>query len=122
MEENITYRLYIFIMTQLMTSGRIKTFICGREVTFSLDRASGKWLVSTKIRSAKKSPTSKECFRTQNKAFFHTQGAYLDEEGGEGKGVYLKQSFSPLNKYTLFKSYLECYLAEAKDWHKIFYS
>jgi len=105
-----------------MTTGHVKTFICGHLISFRMDKVTGKWILSTKVISIqdKSSQAIKDCFRTQNKAFFHLSNTFLIEDTCDGKGIYLEQTFASLNKYTLFKSYVENYLDEAKDWNKIF--
>lgn len=114
MFEEISHRLFLYVVTQLLTTGQMQVSVCGRSVVFQIDNHTGKWLISTKVSDP--SETSKECFHTQSKAIFHQPHSYLVE--GE-RGVYFQRTIQPVTQYILFRSILADYLSEASDWKKI---
>lgn len=114
----MTYRLYIFIMTQLTTRKIVCLPFGHHYIIFQVDEEKGDWSVSLKLSSLhrNKFPQQvKECFAARNRAFFSTK-SYLVIDHQHGPGVYLVRDIKPTKKYLLFKALFEELVEEADDY------
>jgi hypothetical protein len=116
------YRIYLYILTQIISTGRAEAFFAGINVEFTLDEKSGKWIISSPVGSKKeqKNRAIKEFFPRQCKARFTSKESYLF--CGNGENVYLRQEISQGNRYTIFREMFVSYLKEAEDWRIVFSS
>jgi hypothetical protein len=116
------YRIYLYILTQMISTGKAEAFFAGRNIEFILDPDTGKWIVSSPLFSEKKMSKQvlREFFPGQCKARFTSKDCYLFLENGEA--LYLRQEIPMANRYALFREIFSSYLKEAEDWRTIFSS
>ena len=119
----MTYRLYIYIITQLATRKFVVLPIGNKEILFRIDEEDGEWKVSLKITDLSKKGCSKqiqECFSSRSKATFFQGGSELVIDCIEGPGVYLVKRLKPSNKYMFFRDVIDQLLQEADDFKDLF--
>ena len=116
------YRIYLYILTQMISTGKAEVFFDGKSVEITLDSKTGKWLISSSISSPKNQNRQifKEFFPTSCKARFTSKSGYLFL--GENKILSFRQEFSYGNRYAIFREMFSSYLKEAEDWRTIFSS
>lgn len=118
----MTYRLYIFIITQLATRKFVVITFGHYHIFFQTDEERGEWTISLKLSEVNKNKFSqqvKECFAARSHASF-SQKSHLTIDHKYGPGIYLVRETQPTKKYLLFKALLEDLLQEADDFRDLF--
>lgn len=118
----MTYRLYLYILTQLATRKFVVLPLGNHHMLFRIDEENGEWKFSLKLASLNKQNFShqlKQCFSTRNSLTFHDPNTYLTLDNQQGSGVYLNKKMRPLHKYLLFKQVVEELLEEADDFKEL---
>lgn len=116
MNSCITYRLFLYILTQLSTVGMAKIFICGYDIFFTVENVEN-WLISTKIKSFlnKNTFAFKELFQNRINSKIYFSNSYLTLDSG----INLNQNVIKINKYKKFSILMKNYLEEVNDWKEI---
>ena len=114
----MTYRLYIFIITQLATRKFVVITFGRYNIFFQVDEKRGDWTISLKLSDVEQNNFSqqvKECFSARNYASFMSK-SHLTIDHQHGPGIYLVRDIKPTKKYLLFKSIFEELVEEAGDY------
>lgn len=121
MHDGITHRIFLFVMTQLMTCGQTKLYLGTLKINFHLDPESGKWILSTKVvsRNQKIANELYNCFCKAKSPILGLKNYFRFEEIDFEKNVYFEEKVNPINQYLYFKNFLRDFLSRANDWKEI---
>lgn len=118
----MSHRLFLYIITQIITNGCVKTIINGRMVEFSQNMYTKKWVITSEVSSENKGSAKmiKECFPGYCKASFTNDGTCLIQDATKPGQVVLRQEINPINTYKFFQTILTEFLDSVEDWTEIF--
>ncbi len=119
----MTYRIYIFIITQLATKNFVTIPFGNYNVFFQICDQKKDWSISLKIAHLDEDNCSqqiKECFSLRKRARFSSKGSQIVIDHIHGPGVYLLYDTKPMKRYLIFKEVLENLLEEADDFKELF--
>lgn len=117
----MTYRLYIYIITQLATRKFVLLPIGSHTIIFRLDEEKGEWSFSLKLGAIHKKTVCRamrDCFITRSSAHFFP-GSHLTIDSIEGPGLYLVKKHPPVSQYRIFKDLIEQLMQEADDFKEL---
>lgn len=118
----MSYRLFLYIITQIITNGRVKAIINGSCVEFSQNIYTKKWVITSQVSFGEggHTQTIRECFPGYSKASFTNDGVCLIQDPKNPGQILLRQEINPIDKYKFFQTVLKDFLGSVEDWTEVF--